>query len=192
MGVVQGHADIAMAHLMPGGQTGPFRFVHRRWHGYAGIRASRATAAPASRPRDANGVCSGSARPGEYRWDWRRQGFQDEAALANTRSSWPLWDGRLFSLLRAVCVGDLAIHPDANNLAIFADGVFTIGQIPAVTLAVNVSGLLASSASHIDFSIWLVGVACCLRYHRWGRHRPVSGPRHRHQRRCGAGRRGAQ
>src|ERR1019366_6612728 len=45
---------------VPGGQTGPFRSVHRRWHGYAGIRASRATAAPASRLRDANGVCSDS------------------------------------------------------------------------------------------------------------------------------------
>jgi hypothetical protein len=62
-----------------------------------------------------------------------------------------------FSFAYLLCVGDLAIHPDANNLAIVADGVFTIGQIPAVTLAVNVSGLLASSASHIDFSIWLVG-----------------------------------
>jgi hypothetical protein len=62
-----------------------------------------------------------------------------------------------FSFAYLLCVGDLAIHPDANNFAIFADGVFTIGQIPAVTLAVNVSGLLASSASHIDFSIWLVG-----------------------------------
>src|SRR5450756_835237 len=62
-----------------------------------------------------------------------------------------------FSFAYLLCAGDLAIQPDANNFAIFADGVFTIGQIPAVTLAVNVSGLLASSASHIDFSIWLVG-----------------------------------